>query len=68
MKKNLGSADRTIRVLLATVILLLAINSVLSGITEIIFVLVAGVLLLTGLIGYRPFYALFGLSSRKNEP
>ena len=67
MKKNMGATDRTIRTLLAVVFILLSLNDVISGMVEVVLLLLAGVFLLTSLIGYCPLYSLLGFSTRKNE-
>jgi hypothetical protein len=60
MKANVGGIDRTLRILAG--IALLALVFVLEGNARW-FGLVGLVPLATGLIGYCPAYALFGLST-----
>jgi len=61
MKKNMGSADRIIRVLLAIVVGVLYFTGTISGTVGIILLVLAGVFVLTSLISFCPLYAPFGL-------
>ena len=63
MKKNMGSADRIIRVIIAAVVALLYFTNVLSGTLGIVLMILAGVFVLTSLISFCPLYAPFGISS-----
>jgi hypothetical protein len=63
MKKNMGSADRIIRVIIAAVVALLYFTNVLSGTLGIVLMVLAGVFVLTSLVSFCPLYAPFGLSS-----
>jgi len=67
MKLNMGVADRVIRLIIVAVIVALYFAGKLSGLTLIILGIVAAAFLLTGLIGWCPIYAPFGLSTRKKE-
>ena len=63
MKKNMGNADRIIRVIIAAVIALLFFTNVITGTVGIILLVLAGIFLLTGLVSFCPLYAPFGISS-----
>ena len=63
MKKNMGTADRIIRVILTAVIAVLYFTQVISGTLGIVLLIVAGIFLLTGIISFCPLYALFGLKT-----
>lgn len=65
MKKNMGTIDRTIRVILAFAIAVLYFMNVISGTLAIVLLVIAVVFVLTSLIGYCPLYSLLGISSRK---
>jgi hypothetical protein len=67
MKKNLGSADRVIRIILAAVLGYLYYNKTVTGTLGIVFLIVAVVLLLTSFISFCPLYAIFGLRTSKNK-
>jgi len=61
MKKNMGSSDRIIRVLLAIVVGVLYFTGTISGTLGIVLLVLAGVFVLTSLISFCPLYAPFGL-------
>ena len=61
MKRNMGTTDRIIRVIIAAVIAILYFTGTISGILGIILLILAGVFLLTSLIGFCPLYAPFGI-------
>ena len=65
MKKNIGSADRIIRLLVAVLIATLYFTNVISGTLGIILLVLAVVFLLTSAISFCPLYLPFGLSSKK---
>jgi hypothetical protein len=63
--KNIGSIDKVVRVLVAALIAVLYFTHVISGTTGIILLVVAGVFVLTSLLGICPIYLLFGLKTAK---
>lgn len=63
MKKNMGSADRLIRVVIAVAVAALYFTGVISGTLGIVLLVVAGIFLLTSLVSFCPLYAPFGLST-----
>jgi hypothetical protein len=65
MKKNMGSADRIVRVILAAILAILFYNGTISGTLGIALAVFAGILLFTSLIGFCPLYLPFGLSTCK---
>jgi hypothetical protein len=68
MKKNMGSADKIIRLLLAAVFILLVIFEVVSGTLVYILLALAAIFILTSLINWCPLYVPFGISTcRKKE-
>jgi hypothetical protein len=67
MKKNLGVIDRVIRVLIAVVIVVLYFTHVISGTLAIILLILAGIFVITAILGLCPLYLLFGLSTSKKE-
>lgn len=67
MKKNMGTIDKAIRILIAIAIIALYFTGVINGTMAIIGLILAGVFILTSLIGSCPLYLPFGLSTiRKN--
>jgi hypothetical protein len=68
MKKNMGTADRVIRSLIAIGILVLYFTGSISGVLAIILGAVAVAFLLSSFAGRCPAYNLLGLSSYKEPP
>ncbi len=67
MKKNMGTADKIIRLTVVAIILILYLAGQLTGTVAIILGIVAVAFLLTSLIGWCPTYVPFGISTRKKE-
>jgi hypothetical protein len=69
MKKNIGTVDRVLRVLIAAMIAELYFMQIIGGATASILLVLAGVFLLTSLISFCPLYFLFRISTcAKKEP
>ena len=67
MKKNMGSADRIIRVIIAAVIAGLFFAKVITGTVGIVLLALAGVFVLTSLVSFCPLYLPFGISTCKKD-
>lgn len=67
MKKNLGMADRVIRLIIGTAVALLYMSDIISGVSGTIIVIAALILLMTAPAGFCPIYTLFKISTNK-EP
>jgi hypothetical protein len=65
MIKNMGTADRTIRILAALVVALLYFTGNIGGTLALVLGVVAVAFVLTSLIGWCPAYLPFGLSTRR---
>lgn len=63
MKKNMGSADRIIRLVIAAVLGFLLYNGTISGTLGIVAVVAAGVFALTSLVSFCPLYPLLGINT-----
>ncbi len=63
MKKNMGLADRIIRLIIAAIIAVLYFTNIISGTLGIILLIVAGMLILTSLIGICLLYLPFKLNT-----
>jgi Protein of unknown function (DUF2892). len=63
MKKNMGTIDRVIRILLAIVVIVLYLNGSITGATAIILGILALVFILTSLIGFCPLYVPLKIST-----
>jgi len=69
MKQNMGSFDRTIRILAAAIFAYLYFSKTVTGILGIILIIFAAVFVVTSFVGYCPLYKVFGLktNSQKKE-
>lgn len=63
MKKNMGNADRIIRVIIAAIVGVLYFTGTISGTLGIVLLVLAGVFVLTSLISFCPLYAPFGFKT-----
>lgn len=68
MKKNMGSADRIIRVVIALVVATLIFNDIITGTLAVVLGVLAGIFVLTGLVSFCPLYAPFGIKTCKTNP
>lgn len=67
MKKNMGTVDKLIRVILAVVVAVLYFAHVISGTLAIILLVIAGIFILTSLISFCPLYLPFKISTNKKK-
>jgi len=67
MKKNMGSTDKIVRILIAAVIGYLFYTDVISGTLGIILMIFAIIFLLTSFVSFCPLYKLVGISSCKTK-
>jgi hypothetical protein len=65
MTKNMGTADRVIRLLIALAVAVLYFTGTISGTLAIALGIVAIAFFVTSFIGWCPSYLPFGLSTRK---
>jgi len=65
MTKNMGSADRIIRVIIAAIVSFLYFNGTISGTLGIVLLVLAAVFVLTSVISFCPLYAPFGIKTCK---
>jgi type III secretory pathway component EscV len=63
MKKNMGTADRSIRIIIAAVIAVLYYTGTITGIPALVLIILAAVFVLTSFIGVCPLYSLFRINS-----
>ncbi|MBT8185436.1 MAG: DUF2892 domain-containing protein [Eudoraea sp.] len=63
MKKNMGSADRIIRFIVAAIIAVLYFTGTISGTLGIVLLILAGVFVITSFVSFCPLYAPFGIST-----
>jgi hypothetical protein len=65
MKKNMGSADRIIRWLIAVIFVILYLTKVITGFWGIIMLLVALMFVVTSIFSFCPLYLPFGINTCK---
>ncbi len=63
MKKNVGSIDRVVRLVLAAVFGVLYYMGIISGTLGLVLVILGGVFALTSIISFCPLYAIVGLNT-----
>jgi len=63
MKKNMGSADRIVRLILAALFAVLYFTGSVSGTLGLVLVILGGVFALTSIISFCPLYTLVGMST-----
>jgi hypothetical protein len=67
MKKNIGSIDKVIRILIAAVVVVLYFTKVISGTLGIVLLIVAGIIALTAIIDFCPIWAVLGINTKKKK-
>jgi hypothetical protein len=67
MKKNMGTIDKVIRILVAVVVVVLYFTNVISGTLAIILLALSAIFIVTSFLSFCPLYLPFGLSTRKKE-
>jgi hypothetical protein len=67
MKKNVGTIDKVIRILIAVVVVVLYFTHVITGALALILLAVSAVLVATSLLSFCPIWLALGLSTKKNE-
>lgn len=67
MKKNMGSVDKIIRLLLAVGVAVLYFTGTISGILAIVLGLLAVVFVATSFMSFCPLYFPFGISTIKKK-
>ncbi|HEX7583152.1 MAG TPA: DUF2892 domain-containing protein [Prolixibacteraceae bacterium] len=67
MKKNIGSIDKVIRILVAVVFAVLFFTHVITGTLGIVLMVLAAVFVITSLISFCPLYWPFGINTGKSK-
>ena len=63
MKKNMGNADRTIRVIAAIAFAILYFAGTVTGTWGIVLLVLSGIFLLTSFVSFCPLYAMIGMNT-----
>lgn len=67
MKKNMGTIDKAIRILIAAAFIIMYFTGVISGIIGIVLIIFSVIFVLTSLVGTCPLYLPFGLSTLRKK-
>lgn len=67
MNKNMGSADRIIRLIVAAIITILYFTDTINGALALVLLILAGIFVLTSFVSFCPLYFPFGLSTCKKK-
>ncbi|NEN24261.1 DUF2892 domain-containing protein [Cryomorpha ignava] len=63
MKKNMGGADRIIRIIIAIVVGILYWQGIIAGTLAYVLLAFAVIFLITSFINFCPLYRLFGVNT-----
>lgn len=63
MKKNMGTIDKVIRILVALVVIALYFAGVISGTLAIVLLILSAIFILTSLFSFCPLYWPFGINT-----
>jgi len=61
MKRNIGTIDRIVRIILAVLFAALYFMEIITGTIGLVLLIAGGVLLATALIDFCPIYKIFGM-------
>ncbi len=67
MKKNMGSADKIIRIIIALAVFFLYFTGTITGTLGILLMVFAVIFVLTSFIGTCPLYLPLGLSTLRKK-
>jgi len=67
MKKNVGTIDKVVRIILVLVIVALYFTHVIFGVWAIVLLVLAGIFILTSLFSFCPLYLPFGIKTTKKK-
>ncbi len=66
MKKNMGRADRLIRLAVAGTLAGLFLGGVLTGTLGVVAIVISGIFIVTSLVSFCPMYTLLGIRTCKS--
>ena len=65
MKKNMGSIDKTVRLLIAVILVTLYFLGVVEGVIGTVALVLAGIFMLTSIVSFCPLYPVLGINTYK---
>ena len=63
MKKNMGTTDKIIRLLIAAIFIGLFIADIVIGTLGIVLLVLAGIFIFTSVVSFCPLYSFFGINT-----
>jgi hypothetical protein len=67
MKKNMGTADRVIRIIIAVAVAVAYFTNLVTGVLGIVLLILGAIFLLTSFVSFCPLYAPFGIKTCKTK-
>lgn len=67
MKKNMGTIDKALRIVVALVIAGLYYADIINGTVALVLLLLAGIFIITSFISFCPLYLPFGINTCSKE-
>jgi hypothetical protein len=67
MKKNMGTIDKIVRILIALIVIGLYFAHVISGTLAIVLLVLSAIFILTSLVSFCPLYLPFGINTGKKK-
>lgn len=68
MKKNVGTGDRFLRVMIGVIALILGLSEMLEGTVKWVALGVGAVMVVTASVQFCPLYTLLGINTCKVKP
>lgn len=65
--KNMGTADKAIRIIIAIIISILYFTGAVTGTLGIVLLVFGAIFLLTSFVSFCPLYAPFGIKTCKSK-
>lgn len=63
MKKNIGTIDKIVRIIIAVVIIVLYALNIISGTLAIVLLVIAAMFIVTSITGFCGLYTLIGINT-----
>lgn len=67
MKKNVGTIDKAVRLLIAVVVVVLYFTHVITGVLAVVLLALAAIFVVTSLVSLCPIWLALGISTRRKE-
>ena len=67
MKKNMGTIDRIVRIVIAALIAFLFFTNQITGTLGVVLIIFSAIMLLTSFMSFCPLYLPIGLRTNKNN-